>query len=393
MPPRTTQEDITGPSDGAPASLRPEIPDLPDKGDAVWLEPDEKVLLEYLGEHVSEGNENKAFKPVTFRRAAAEVNKIRTKGGPKTYKSCQQKYASLRKLQKLVEIILGVSGWKWDFKKGCDIDEATQGSWDAWVANNKEGKRFRNKGWPHYDLLLPLAAETAKGTHAFRGTTAPRPPSPDWDLDAMDRDHDAEGEEGQDGGAGRNNEDEDEDDLPNSGTGFSSPAPPPAGSLKRAAATPHLPGFRKKARLSTGAQGLVELAAASQDFNDIFGSIRDILASTSGPTTTPDTAVAPTASTSAAAVTAVAATSVPTVGNFQTSPQRRNDAVALAQNELWLTPLERLELIEVLDNIRLADVYTGLRTEELRIQWIIRQLNKVGVTVFHPEYSFNNFTF
>ncbi|KAJ6523021.1 hypothetical protein B0H19DRAFT_1345646 [Mycena capillaripes] len=98
------------------------------------------------------------------------MESTRTKGGPKTYKSCQQKYVTLRKLQSVVELIMGVSGWKWHPERGADIDPTTQDTWEAWVKNNPDGKRFRNKGWVHYKDLLPLMPEKAKGTHAFRGT-------------------------------------------------------------------------------------------------------------------------------------------------------------------------------------------------------------------------------
>jgi hypothetical protein len=65
---------------------------LPTSGDAVWLEPDVKGLMEYLVDHLASAGDNGNFKAVTFRGAAEHVDKIRTRGGPKTSKSCEQKY-------------------------------------------------------------------------------------------------------------------------------------------------------------------------------------------------------------------------------------------------------------------------------------------------------------
>ncbi|KAJ7787552.1 hypothetical protein B0H13DRAFT_1516628, partial [Mycena leptocephala] len=132
---------------------------------AVWLLPDEKELIEYLVDHISEAGDNKNFKPKTFKGAADHVELIRTRGGPKTHKSCSQKYNTLRKLQALVDVIKGMSGWKWSDKNGADIDSSTAGTWDAWVANIRAATRFRNKGWTHYDIMLPLMPEKAKGSN------------------------------------------------------------------------------------------------------------------------------------------------------------------------------------------------------------------------------------
>ncbi|KAJ7752714.1 hypothetical protein B0H14DRAFT_2405243 [Mycena olivaceomarginata] len=129
---------------------------LPTTGAAVWRVPDEMGLIEFLAEHLAEAGDNKNFTPKTFRAAADHLEKTRTKGGPKTFKSCQQKYNSLRKLQALVDLIMGIFGWKWHPDRGADIDITMKDTWDDWVAKNLEGKRFRNKGWVHYNSLLPL---------------------------------------------------------------------------------------------------------------------------------------------------------------------------------------------------------------------------------------------
>jgi hypothetical protein len=92
----------------------------------------------------------------------------------------------------LVDTIKGISGWTWSDDKGVNVSEKTKGTWDDWVAINKEAKRFRNKGWPFYDLLAPLMPQKAKGGNVFRAGTVPeereKSQSPDWNHDEMDED-------------------------------------------------------------------------------------------------------------------------------------------------------------------------------------------------------------
>ncbi|KAJ7047967.1 hypothetical protein C8F04DRAFT_914258, partial [Mycena alexandri] len=130
---------------------------------AHWTEADEKALIEHLIDNLDKAGDGKNFKKPVFTSAAAALNLIRTEGGPKTFRACQNKYSLLRKFQGFVDVIMGISGWHWDPKKGVNVTEAMEGSWDAWVAKNKQASRFRNKGWPHYDRLALLMPEKAKG--------------------------------------------------------------------------------------------------------------------------------------------------------------------------------------------------------------------------------------
>lgn len=93
------------------------------------------------------------------------------------------------------------------------------------------------------------------------------------------------------------------------------------------------------------------------------------------------------ASTSTAAI---ASTSTATTTRaFQTSPQRRISAVHQVQDaETWLDPRQRLAFIQILKkDTDTADVYMALETDELRIPFVLDELQKVGVLAFHPEYS------
>jgi hypothetical protein len=87
----------SGQTDSAAPSATSDAPTLPTTGDAVWLHPDEKSLIEYLLDNQAAAGDNGNFKAVTFRGAATKVNEIRTRGGPKTSKSCEQKYRVVRR--------------------------------------------------------------------------------------------------------------------------------------------------------------------------------------------------------------------------------------------------------------------------------------------------------
>lgn len=94
------------------------------------------------------------------------------------------------------------------------------------------------------------------------------------------------------------------------------------------------------------------------------------------------------ASTSATQVSSSAAPiTAPPALALQLSPQRRTAAIHQAQQEEWMLPHERLQLVQIVRNVEAADTYLALLTEDMRIPWIIDELEKVGVTVFHHKYS------
>jgi len=62
------------------------------KGDAAaWTGDDEVFYLNFLKENAAAAGDGASFKVPTFTAAAALLEARRTKGGPKTAKSCQNK--------------------------------------------------------------------------------------------------------------------------------------------------------------------------------------------------------------------------------------------------------------------------------------------------------------
>ncbi|KAF8143240.1 hypothetical protein K438DRAFT_2029674 [Mycena galopus ATCC 62051] len=344
---------------------------LPDSGHASWLDPDCVELLEYLVLNKAAAGDGGNFKMVTFRGAAAVVNKIRTKGGPKTAKSCQNKYGNFKKIYELILRIMEVSGWTWTHEKGVNVIPGMEGTWDAFVARNPGAEAFRNKGWPYFDSMASIMPEVAKGTHVFRPTAAPAPraPSPDWDMQTFDAKDSDDG--GDPGGGGVHDEDVD-GDVDDEEEARPSPVRTPSVNPRKRTAAQSTPVYTKKPHTSAAAQALSDLAASAGDLTNLMGSFRDVLAAPvpatgdSGPSTT-----------------------------LQLSPQRRTDAIKLAQQEQWLVPMHRLALIKLLRDVKLADEYNTIKldTEEMRVLWVQGVLQDVGVYAFHPTYSFDVMNF
>ncbi|KAF8145042.1 hypothetical protein K438DRAFT_1945226 [Mycena galopus ATCC 62051] len=111
MSSEATQEEPT--EEPTDASETPGPLGLPASGAASWRQPeDEKKLIEYLLEHRAEAGDGTNFKATSFRGAATHVNLTRIKGGPKTGKSCEQKYHALRQDWGFAHHIKGVGNWK-----------------------------------------------------------------------------------------------------------------------------------------------------------------------------------------------------------------------------------------------------------------------------------------
>jgi hypothetical protein len=94
-------------------------------------------------------------------------------------------------------------------------------------------------------------------------------------------------------------------------------------------------GHHKQSPLSNGAQSIVNLATAAEDFNGIFAGVLDIPGLSASSTSTLTSALDP-----APAPALTPATS--STKAFQTSPQRHISVFKLAQQEDWMTLNERL---------------------------------------------------
>ncbi|KAH9843494.1 uncharacterized protein C8Q71DRAFT_719275 [Rhodofomes roseus] len=74
---------------------------------------------------------------------------------------------------------LSQSGFHWDPEHGADIDKHLEWVWQDYVKKNPGAEKFRNKGWPYYELMVHIMPSTAKGTHGFHPATEETGPTSD----------------------------------------------------------------------------------------------------------------------------------------------------------------------------------------------------------------------
>ena len=72
----------------------------------------------------------------------------------------------------VIKAIQAVSGWTWDDETGASIDHTTADSWDAYVAQHKDAKPFRNAGWIHLEKVSCIMPSTTRGINVFRASDA-----------------------------------------------------------------------------------------------------------------------------------------------------------------------------------------------------------------------------
>ncbi|KAJ7711810.1 hypothetical protein B0H16DRAFT_1343407 [Mycena metata] len=184
---------------------------LPDSGNAAWTPADDRALLVYLVDEKTATGDNGQFKAATLRGAAAALNLVQTRGGPKMHQGCGQKYRQHRKSWGLVDRIIDTSGWTWSHQHGVTVDASTQGAWDAFVKQFPEAARFRNQGWPFYDLMAPLMPTKAKGGNVFCANVPAAPSkasSPPWDEERMNNDFPSDQDNEDEASGGDNNDDD-----------------------------------------------------------------------------------------------------------------------------------------------------------------------------------------
>ncbi|KAH9051664.1 hypothetical protein EDB87DRAFT_1735101 [Lactarius vividus] len=78
-----------------------------------WSPIDEDTLLDYLWDHRSEAGEGMSFKAPTLTGAAAKVQEMTTKGGPKMMGSCKNKWGKFKELYLIICNIKSQSGFTW----------------------------------------------------------------------------------------------------------------------------------------------------------------------------------------------------------------------------------------------------------------------------------------
>ncbi|KAF9008240.1 hypothetical protein BDQ17DRAFT_1237004 [Cyathus striatus] len=67
-------------------------------------------------------------------------------GGPKTAKSCSNKWGYLFVIYRVICQIQAVSGWTWSDETGASITEDLVSSWDDFFLAHPKAKPFKHSG-------------------------------------------------------------------------------------------------------------------------------------------------------------------------------------------------------------------------------------------------------
>ncbi|KAF8958637.1 hypothetical protein BDZ97DRAFT_1616590, partial [Flammula alnicola] len=132
---------------------------------AIWTTADETTLIEFLFQHRASAGDGSSFKMTTFHGVVSVLEATRTKGGPKTAKSCQNKWAMLRHIWRAIQDIRTQSGWTWSDVRGADISPDMEDQWATFLKSHPLAKPFENHGWPHLERVTMIMPATLRGTH------------------------------------------------------------------------------------------------------------------------------------------------------------------------------------------------------------------------------------
>ncbi|KAG6905951.1 hypothetical protein DXG01_016695 [Tephrocybe rancida] len=142
-------------------------------GNAYWTEQDEDKLVEYLYNNRSRSGDGGSFRKPVFQEVSNILTPLRKKGGPKTVKACQNKWATLKRAYNVVLALKGVSGWTWDDKYGANITPELESSWAAYVKVHKDAEPFKRKGWRHFHRVSEIIPSVViRGTRVYRASNA-----------------------------------------------------------------------------------------------------------------------------------------------------------------------------------------------------------------------------
>ncbi|KIO04264.1 hypothetical protein M404DRAFT_143863, partial [Pisolithus tinctorius Marx 270] len=130
----------------------------------LWSDKDTFALLDFIDSHKATTGDGLNFK-VPFWNACAASPMLANpeKGGPKTPKSCKEKWKRLRSTYMVVDHLSCSSGFVYSLKSGADISVANKNSWDGYMKVHKDAAPYENKGWLFYDRMSVLIPSKCKG--------------------------------------------------------------------------------------------------------------------------------------------------------------------------------------------------------------------------------------
>ncbi|KAG1834481.1 hypothetical protein EV424DRAFT_1341299 [Suillus variegatus] len=98
------------------------------------------------------------FKKSVFQGAITYL-----KGREKLWLTCQTKWANLKTLYYAVLEIKNASGFSWSDMDGVGITLEYESTWGSFVKSHKATKPFKNKGFPHFEIIHQMMLRKSRG--------------------------------------------------------------------------------------------------------------------------------------------------------------------------------------------------------------------------------------
>ncbi|KAE8208573.1 hypothetical protein CF327_g7068 [Tilletia walkeri] len=244
---------VDGNATAPKTSSAPKTPAAVKQEKCIWHDKDDECLLRVLEEAKRNGeNGEGGFKTQTYQKAAIELEKILTVGGPKTVTRVTDHFKNLKKAWKEVKFLISQSGFGWDSEQ--NRVTASPEVWDALIKTHPEYKKWKRMTLWYYDRMDDLCAEsTATGDYVLNPSKPPAAAaaaSGEDEFEDVDEDED-EGQEAGDGSSPEKfYEDWPDSDIEENGKG----------KAKRGAADSSGAGPRKKSKFSA----VEEIASVSK---------------------------------------------------------------------------------------------------------------------------------
>ncbi|KAG2115280.1 uncharacterized protein F5147DRAFT_769735 [Suillus discolor] len=150
------------------------MPDMREQ--CFWTLDNETWLIQYITTHRAKGGDGLNFDKTFWATVAATMT---AQGSLKTSEACQSKWSRIHSTFNIIDRLANYSGLEFRPELGANITDASESVWTELVKSMPQAKQFKNKGWPHYDVVKELLPSKGRGDVAHHATAWPVVPAKD----------------------------------------------------------------------------------------------------------------------------------------------------------------------------------------------------------------------